>query len=676
MITSNPLLDFSGLPRYAEILPAHVTPAMDQLLAQAAAAVAQAERATDVGWATFAPLKESHERLGRAWGQVSHLQSVADTPALRQAYNANLPRIAQFEAALAQNLALYEQYLRIEAAPEFPHFSPARKRVVDKVLRDFRLGGAVLAAGDKARFAEIQAALSALSSRFGQNVLDATDACTHHVDDEAGVAGLPEEAKSAARARAQAVGKPGWLFNLQGPSLNAVLQYADQRALRETLYRAHATRASEFGPAATDNTPLIAQIVALRKEAAGLLGFANYGEYSLATKMADSPDQVLGFLRDLSARAMPHARTDRAQLAAFANEELGIAELQVWDVAYVSEKLKQARYAFSAQEVKQFFSQERVLAGLFGVIEELYGFKTERDRASVWHEDVRFYRLVDSTGRSVGQFYLDLYAREGKRGGAWMDSCRNRRVTGKDVQTPVVLLTCNFGRGVDGKPALFDHGEVITLFHEMGHGLHQLLTEVDEPEVAGLNGVEWDAVELPSQFMENFCWEWPRIAAMSGHAGTGEPLPRALYERMLAARNFQSGTVTMRQIEFSLFDMLLHSSFDAESDSLQALAARVREEATVHLPPAYNRFAHGFMHIFSGGYAAGYYSYKWAEVMSADAYAALEEAPDQLRQVGERFRRDVLAVGGSRPALDSFTAFRGRAPHKDALLRHLGMAGA
>ena len=675
MTIMNPLLDFSGLPRYAEVLPEHVAPAIEQLLAEARSAVQLAGRASGLDWATLAPMTQARERLGRAWSQVAHLQAVVDTPALREAYNANLPKVAQFGIEVAQDQALYERYRQIAADPAFAAYSPVRQRVVAQVLRDFRLGGAALPADKKARFGEIQEALSALSASFEQNVLDATEAYTHHVGDEAGVAGLPDDAKALARARAQAAGRTGWLFGLQAPSLGPVLQYADDRQLRAALYRAHVTRAAEFGPAEGDNTALIARIVALRREAAQLLGFANYGEYSLASKMADTPAQVLAFLRDLAGRARPHALRDKAELDAYGRDHLGLDELQAWDLAYVSEKLKEARYAFSSHEVKRYFTEERVLAGLFAVIEALYGLRTQPGEASVWHEDVRFYRLVDGAGDTVGQFYLDLYAREGKRGGAWMDSCRERGVTAAGKRVPVVLLNCNYGRGVDGQPALLDHRDVIVLFHEMGHGLHQLLTEVDEPEVTGLNGVEWDAVELPSQFMENFCWEWPRVAAMSAHVDTGEPLPQALFERMLAARNFQSGMATVRQVEMSLFDMLLHSDFDAGRDTPASLAARVREEVAVITPPAYNRQPQAFTHVFSGGYAAGYYSYKWAEVMSADAYAAFEEEPGGTRLVGQRFRQAVLAMGGSRPALENFTAFRGRAPRIDALLRHSGMAG-
>ncbi|KQN97235.1 MULTISPECIES: M3 family metallopeptidase [Stenotrophomonas] len=674
-MNANPLLDFSGLPHFDAIRPAHVTPAIDALLAAAEAAVKAAETVAPVSWETFVvPLDDATERLYRAWGQVAHLQAVADTPELREAYNANLPKISRFGSAMAQNPALYAQYKALAAAPEAAGFDEARRRVLDNALRDFRLGGAELGETDKARFAQIQQELSALSAKFSQNVLDATDAFALYVEDEAGLAGLPADVLANARAAAQKEGREGWKLTLHMPCYLPVQTYADNRALRETLYRAHAVRASEFGDAALDNGGNIDRILALRTELAALLGFDSYAEYSIATKMATDAGQVLGFLRDLAARARPYAQRDRAELEAFARDELGMDDLQAWDLAYVSEKLKQARYSYSEQEVKQYFTEPKVLAGLFGVIERLYGLKVQPDDAPVWHEEVRFYRLVDAGGALVGQFYMDLYAREGKRGGAWMDDCRNRRVTAAGVQTPLVYLVCNFGRGSDGRPATFSHDEVTTVFHEMGHGLHQLLTRVGELAVAGINGVEWDAVELPSQFMENFCWEWERVQAMTAHVDTGAQLPRALFDRMLAARNYQSGMFTVRQLEFGLFDMLLHSQYQPAQESVLQLLERVRGEVAVNFPPDWNRFPHQFSHIFAGGYAAGYYSYKWAEVLSADAYAAFEEAPEQVAETGARFRDEVLSRGGSRSAAGNFRAFRGRDPRIDALLRHSGMA--
>lgn len=673
-MNTNPLLDFSGLPRFDAIRPEHVTAAIDTLLAEAEAAVKAAETVAPVSWDSFVTLlDDATERLYRAWGQVSHLQSVVNTPALREVYNANLPKLSRFGSAVAQNPALYAQYKALAAAPEAGAYDDARAKVLANALRDFRLGGAELGEADKARFAQLQEELSGLQATFSQNVLDATDAFALYVDNEDELSGLPADVIAAARAAAQKDGREGWKLTLQMPCYLPVQTYADNRALRERLYHANAVRASEFGDAALDNGGNIDRILAVRAELAALLGFANYGEYSIATKMADDAPQVLGFLRDLAARAKPYAQRDRAELETFARDELGLDDLQAWDLAYAGEKLKQARYSYSEQEVKQYFTEPKVLAGLFGVIERLYGLTVQPDTAPVWHQDVRFYRLVDAEGTLVGQFYMDLYAREGKRGGAWMDDCRNRRVTAGGVQTPLVYLVCNFGRGSDGTPATFSHNEVTTLFHEMGHGLHQLLTRVGELAVAGINGVEWDAVELPSQFMENFCWEWEQVEAMTAHASTGQPLPRALFERMLAAKNYQSGMFTVRQLEFGLFDMLLHSQYQPAQDSVLQVLERVRGEVAVNFPPAWNRFPNQFSHIFAGGYAAGYYSYKWAEVLSADAYAAFEEAPDKLQETGARFRAEVLSRGGSRSAAENFRAFRGRDPQLDALLRHSGM---
>jgi len=671
---TNPLLDFSGLPRFDAIQPEHIAPAIDALLAEAEAAVTTAETVTPLTWATFAdPLDDATERLWRAWGQVGHLQAVVNTPALREAYNANLPKVTRFGSALGQNLALYQQYRALAAAPEAAQYDPARRKVLENALRDFRLGGAELDDAGKARYRAIREELSALSATFSQNVLDATDAWSLHVEDRAELAGLPDDVIAAARTAAEKDGLNGWKLTLQMPCYIPVQTYAEHRPLREALYRANAVRASEFGDAALDNSDNIDRVLALRAELAALLGFANYAEYSIATKMAEDAPQVLGFLRDLAARAKPYAQRDRAELEAFARDELGLTALDAWDLAFAAEKLKQARYSYSEQDVKQYFTEPKVLDGLFSVIRSLYGLEVQPDSAPVWHPDVRFFRVVDAQGALVGQFYLDLYAREGKRGGAWMDDCRNRRETAAGVQTPLVYLVCNFGKGAAGQPATFSHSDVTTLFHEMGHGLHQLLTRIGELGVAGINGVEWDAVELPSQFMENFCWEWERVQAMTAHVTTGEPLPRALFDRMLAARNFQSGMFTVRQLEFALFDMQLHSDFDPTQDSVQALLERVRDEVAVNRPPAWNRFPNQFSHIFAGGYAAGYYSYKWAEVLSADAYAAFEEAPDKVTETGQRFRDEVLSRGGSRSAAENFAAFRGRAPTVDALLRHNGM---
>ncbi len=679
---TNPLLDFSGLPRFAEFKPEFVTPAIDRLLADARAAVARAEAAdTPAEWEAFvAPLDDANEKLGRAWGQVSHLHSVMDSPELREVYNENLPKITIFYAELGQNEALFAKFKALKASPGYAALSAPRKKIVENELRDFRLGGAELPADKKARFMQVQEELAQLSAKFEENLLDATNEYALYIDDAAQLAGLPEDVQAMMKAAAEADGKTGWKITLHMPSYLPVMQYADNRALREQVYRAYVTRAAEFGKPELDNTPLISGILRLRREAAELLGFRSYAEVSLAAKMADTPAEVLKFLDELGARARPYAEKDYEELKAFARDELGMADLQAWDNTYVSEKLSVARYSFSDQEVKQYFPEPRVLAGLFKLIETLYGLHVRQDQAPVWHPDVKFYTLSDHHGQRVGQFYLDLYARASKRGGAWMDDVITRRRKGGDIQTPVAYLNCNFSGPVGGKPALFTHDEVITLFHEAGHGLHHLLTQIEELGVSGINGVEWDAVELPSQFMENFCWEWDVLKHMTAHVDTGEPLPRALFDKMLAAKNFQSGLQTLRQIEFASFDMHLHDDFDPNgSRTAQDLIDEIRKQVAVIMPPAYNRFPNNFSHIFAGGYAAGYYSYKWAEVLSADAYALFEDEAEGYGgvlnpEVGHRFWSEILAQGGARPALESFKAFRGREPTIDALLRHNGMA--
>ncbi len=679
---TNPLLDFSGLPRFAEFKPEFVTPAIDRLLADARAAVARAEAAdTPAEWDAFvAPLDDANEKLGRAWGQVSHLHSVMDSPELREVYNANLPKITVYYAELGQNEALFAKFKALKARPDFAALSVPRKKIVENELRDFRLGGAELPADKKARFMQVQEELAQLSAKFEENLLDATNDFALFIDDAAELAGVPDDVLAAMKAAAEADGKSGWKITLHMPSYLPVMQYADNRGLREQVYRAYVTRASEFGKTELDNTPLIAGILKLRREAAELLGFRSYAEVSLAAKMADTPAEVLKFLDELGVRARPYAEKDYAELKAFARDELGLADLQAWDTTYVSEKLSVARYSFSDQEVKQYFPEPRVLAGLFKLIETLYGLHVREDQAPVWHPDVKFYTLSDHGGQRVGQFYLDLYARASKRGGAWMDDVITRRKTADGIQTPVAYLNCNFSGPVGDKPALFTHDEVITLFHEAGHGLHHLLTQIEELGVSGINGVEWDAVELPSQFMENFCWEWDVLKHMTAHVDSGEALPRELFDRMLAAKNFQSGLQTLRQIEFASFDMHLHDDFDPTgSRTAQDLIEDIRRRVAVIIPPAYNRFPNNFSHIFAGGYAAGYYSYKWAEVLSADAYALFEDEAAGYGgvlnpEVGHRFWSEILAQGGARPALESFKAFRGREPTIDALLRHNGMA--
>ena len=676
-MTDNPLLDFSGLPRFADFAPEHVVPAMDTLIAEGRAMVDRValDNAAPSWDGVVQPIEDANERLGRAWGQVAHLNNVLNSPALREAYNAALPRVTQFFTEQGQDLRLYGRFRALRADPAFERLAPPRRRLLENRLRDFRLGGAELAAHDKARFQALQEELAALASRFQENVLDSTNAFAQYVSDPAELSGLPADFLEAGRAAAAKDGREGCKLTLQAPSYLAVMQYASHRPLRERIYRAYVTRASEFGPGEWDNTSVIARTLALRAEVAKLLGHGNYAEVSLATKMAASPAEVIAFLENLADRARPHAERDMRELESFARKELGLERLEAWDLAWASERLRQHAYAFSDEDVKRYFPQDAVLAGLFHLIESLYGLRAREAAAERWHPDVRFYALEDASGALVGQFYLDLYAREAKRGGAWMDDARNRRRVDAGLQTPVAYLTCNFSAPVGGRPAMFTHREVITLFHEFGHGLHQLLTRVDDLGVSGISGVEWDAVELPSQFMENFCWEWEVLSRMTRHVETGEPLPRSLFERMVAAKNFQSGLQFLRQIEFALFDMRLHAGFDPASPVL-GLLAEVRKAVAVLQPPEWNRFPHQFAHIFAGGYAAGYYSYKWAEVLSADAYGAFEEEGVLNARTGERFRDEILGVGGSRPALDSFVAFRGRKPSLEALLRHSGMAVA
>ena len=672
----NPLLDFSGLPRFDQVQPAHVGPAIDELLAAARAAVDAAQHAPAT-WDEFvAPLEDANERLSRAWAQVSHLHAVIDNPPLREAYNAGLPKISQYWTELGQNQALFQKYKQLHGSGAFAGLTAARKKIVENALRDFRLGGADLPLEKKQRYAEIQEELAKLSARFSENVLDATNAFGIVVD-ASRIAGIPEDVLVAAREAAQKEGKAGFKFTLHAPSYMPVMQYAQDRALRETLYRESATRASEFGKPEWDNTSLITRIVQLRRELAQLLGYRNFAEVSLEPKMAETPAQVLAFLDDLARHARPFAEKDAAELKDFASQRLGIPKLESWDLAYASEKLRLERYAFSDQEVKQHFPEDVVLAGLFRVAESLYQIRIAPAPAPAWHEDVRFFEIRDAAGERVGQFYMDLYARDTKRGGAWMDDAITRRRKGARIQTPVAHLNCNFSRPVGGKPALFTHDEVLTLFHEFGHGLHHLLTRIEDLGVSGINGVEWDAVELPSQFMENFAWEWDVLRHMSRNINTGAALPRELFDKMLAAKNFHSGLAMLRQIEFAVFDMQLHAEFDpAAGRSALELLEEVRSRVAVLRPPPYNRFPNSFAHIFAGGYAAGYYSYKWAEVLSADAYGYFEENGVLDPKIGGRFRDEILAVGGSRPAAESFRAFRGREPRVEALLRHSGMIAA
>ena len=675
-INKNPLLDFSNLPCFSSISHSNVGEAIDQLLSENKALTDHLLASDQIPtWSTFVqPMEDANEGLSRAWGPVSHLNSVMNSPELREAYNENLPKLTQYYAGIAQNLSLYNKFRELKASKSFSILSVAQKKIVENELRDFQLGGAELPDSDKPRFMEIQEQLSQLASKFEENVLDATNAYSLVIMDEHELAGLPADVLEAAQDAAKQEGSKGYKFTLQAPSYMPLMQYAENRILRETIYKAYVTRASEFGPVELDNTQLIADIVKLRNEAAVMLGFNSYAELSLASKMAESPQQVDDFLQELAHRAKPFAERDMKELYEFASSVLGLENMQAWDVSFASEKLRLARYNFSDQEVKQYFPESQVLPGLFKLIHTLYGLKVRLSKAEVWHADVKFYDIIDDGGNLIGQFYLDLYAREHKRGGAWMDDALTRRRKGDVVQTPVAYLTCNFSAPVGNKPALFTHDEVITLFHEFGHGLHHLLTQVEDLGVSGINGVEWDAVELPSQFMENFCWEWDVLSHMTQHADSKKPLPRALFDKMIEAKNFQSGLHTLRQIEFSLFDLRLHGVATVVPCTALQLLQKIRNQVAVMVPPDYNRFPNNFTHIFAGGYAAGYYSYKWAEVLSADAYGLFEDNGVLSSEIGAKFWREVLAVGGSRPALESFVAFRGREPDMDALLRHHGMS--
>ncbi len=679
---SNPLLDSADLPDYAAIRPDHIGPALDVLLADAESALERAvapDLEADYD-ALALVLDVPLERLSRAWSAVGHLNAVANTAELRAAYNAHLGRVTDFQTRIGSDERLYARYKTIAARADDARLTPARRQALAHAIRSFVLSGAELQGEAKQRFAAIQNRAAEAAQAFNEHVLDATDGFSLTVPAER-MAGVPADVCQATQAAAEAAGEPGHRLTLHQPVYVPLMQYAQDRELRRTLHRAYLTRASELGPPERDNSALMSELLRLRAEEAALLGHADYASLSLVPKMADSPAQVTGFLRDLAARARPIAERDLAELRAFAAEQLGLPDLQPWDIAFATEKLKEARYAFSEQEVKQYFTLPRVLDGLFGLVERLFGVRIVAAQAPTWHDSVRFYRIErpgKSTGEPsqlVGRFYLDPYARPGKRPGAWMDEVCGRwaRPDSGAVQTPVANLVCNFAAPVGEQPALLTHDDVITLFHEFGHGLHHLLTQVDELAVSGISGVEWDAVELPSQFMENWCWEWEVVAGLSAHVHTGAPLPRELFDRLLAARNFQSALAMMRQIEFGLLDMRLHTEADAPA-AIARIAAEVRAEVAVLPQPDYNRFEHSFSHIFAGGYSAGYYSYKWAEVLSADAFAAFEEAGVMDPETGRRYREHILEVGGSRPAMDSFKAFRGREPSIDALLRHQGIA--
>ena len=676
--TTNPILKglTTELPLFDQIKPEHVLPAIDAELEQARKIVSRLTQIADPDWdSLILPMEVIEERLGRIWGPVSHLNAVCDSDDLRPIYQQGVAKMTEWSSELGQNEALYAAIRKVSERDDFALLSKERQQVINHALRDFKLSGAELVGEAKKRFSEIQMRLSELATNFSQHVMDATRAFELHLTDEADVAGLPESVLASAAQRAtQAEKDGGWLITLDAPSYIPFMQFAEDRSLRETMYREYVTRASA---GELDNGPVIDETLALRTEAAALLGFEHYAASSLASKMASDVDEVTGFLRELAAKSRPIAQKEFADLQFFADRELGIDELQAWDIAYASEKLRLKTYAISQEELKPYFPEKNVISGMFGLVEKLYGIAIrESDDAPVWHESARYFEVFDANNVQISAFYLDPYARAHKRGGAWMDECivRWQRPDGQ-LQLPVAYLVCNFDAPVGDRPALWTHDEVTTLFHEFGHGLHHMLTTVSELGVSGIRGVPWDAVELPSQFMENFCWERQVVDLFARHFETGEILPDALFDKMLAAKNFQSAMIMLRQIEFSLFDVLVHSQFNVNGDqSVQQLLDQVRDEVSVFSPPAFNRFQNSFSHIFAGGYAAGYYSYKWAEVLSADVYATFEEEGVLNADTAARLRSELLSIGGSREIMDAFVAFRGRKPSVDALLRHCGLS--
>nr|WP_311476697.1 M3 family metallopeptidase [uncultured Neisseria sp.] len=677
-MSDNVLLHLGEEPRFDQIKTEDIKPALQTAIAEAREQIAAIKAQTHTDWAnTVEKLTDITERVGRIWSVVSHLNSVVDTPELRAVYNELMPEITIFFTEIGQDIELYNRFKIIKNSAEFDTLSPAQQTKLNHDLRDFVLSGAELPPEQQAELAQLQTEGAQLGAKFAQNIQDATDAFGIHFDDAAPLAGIPEDSIAMFAAAAQSEGKTGYKIGLQIPHYLAVIQYADNRELREQIYRAYVTRASELSDDGKfDNTANIDRTLENALKTAKLLGFKNYAELSLATKMADTPEQVLNFLHDLARRAKPFAEKDFAEIKAFARENLNIEDPQSWDLSYAAEKLRQAKYAFSEAEVKKYFPISKVLAGLFAQIKKLYGIELAEKTVPVWHKDVRYFELKQD-GQTIGGVYMDLYAREGKRGGAWMDGYKSRRrFADGTLQLPTAYLVCNFTPPVGDKEARLSHDEIITLFHETGHGLHHLLTQVDEVGVSGINGVEWDAVELPSQFMENFVWEYDVLAQMSSHEETGAVLPKELFDKMHAAKNFQRGMFLVRQMEFALFDMeIYHQEDEGRLKEWPQILDKVRQEVAVTQPPAYNRFALSFSHIFAGGYAAGYYSYAWAEVLSADAYAAFEES-DDVAETGRRFWKEVLAVGGSRSAAESFKAFRGREPNLDALLRHSGFDNA
>lgn len=676
----NPLLTFTDLPPFSAILPEHVKPAIEQAIADCRVKVEQVlEGNTHPSWETIcAPLAEVDDRLSRIWSPVSHLNSVLNSPELREAYESCLPLLSEYGTWVGQHKGLYEAYKAIKASDEFNGLSQAQQKTIIDALRDFELSGIGLPADEQHRYGEISKRMSELGSQFSNNVLDATMGWTKHITQQSDLKGMPESAMGAAKAAAEAKGLEGWLLTLDIPSYLPVLTYCDNQELRKEMYEAYVTRASDRGPNAGkwDNTEVMAEQLKLRYEIARLLGFATYSEKSLATKMAETPAQVMGFLNDLATKAKPQGDKEVRELKEFAKSKYGVEELNLWDISYYSEKQKQHLFQISDEELRPYFPESRAVTGLFEVLKRVFNMKVvEKEGVETWHESVRFFDIFDSQDQLRGSFYLDLYARENKRGGAWMDECRVRRVTDDgSLQTPVAYLTCNFNKPVGDKPALFTHDEVVTLFHEFGHGIHHMLTQVDVAAVSGINGVPWDAVELPSQFLENWCWEEEALAFISGHYETGESLPREMLDKMLAAKNFQSAMAILRQLEFGLFDFTLHTEFDPEvGPRVLETLADVKKKVAVLPGLEWSRFSHAFSHIFAGGYSAGYYSYLWAEVLSSDAFSLFEEQGIFNQETGLSFLANILEMGGSEEPMELFKRFRGREPEIDALLRHSGI---
>ena len=681
-MTANPLLSNPELPPFSQIKPEHVEPALDKLLADARATVeACLQASTAYTWDNLIdPLESADDRINKAWSPVSHLNSVMNNDGLREAYNACIPKLSAYGTEMGQHEGLFKAFTAIAESPAFANFDTAQQKIISNALRDFKLSGIALDADNKQRFKEISQELSKLASQFEENVLDATNAWSKLLTSEADLAGLPTSALQQAKQTAEQAGQDGWLINLQFPSYHAVMTYADNRDLRREHYEAYSTKASDQGPHAGqwDNSEIMEKLLALRHEKAQLLGYNNFAELSLATKMAEKPQDVIDFLENLALKSLPQAQQDLSDLRAFAKQQDNIDDLQPWDIGYYSEKMRLHFYQLSQEEVKAYFPITKVLPGLFAVVAKLYGLKiSEINDFDTWHPDVKFFQILDKNGQLRGRFYLDLYARNKKRGGAWMDDCVGRKKINDRLQTPAAYLTCNFTPPAGNDPALLTHDEVTTLFHEFGHGLHHMLTQVDYLGVSGINGVEWDAVELPSQFMENWCWEKEALQLLSGHYQTGATLPENLYDKMIAAKNFQSGMMMVRQLELSLFDFLIHLNYEPTMGGrIYETLANVREKVSVVNYPAFNRFAHSFGHIFAGGYAAGYYSYKWAEVLSSDAYSLFEEQGIFNQDTGNAFLANILERGGSQNAMELFVNFRGRKPTIDALLRHNGIGVA